>query len=65
MINQQAAHWLNTHWSREYLEDNSWVAVSSDGLISSSPDLDEVMEASSSYELENIVFTYVSFGVWQ
>lgn len=65
MINQQAENWLNTHWSREYLEDNCWVAASSDGLISSSPDFDVVLEASSTYELSDIVFAYVSFGVWQ
>lgn len=65
MINRDALVWLQQHWSPEYIENDSWVAVSSNGIIAMSGNFESVVDACDSWPPDSIVFAFASFEVWQ
>jgi hypothetical protein len=60
-----ASLWLYTHWSKEYLPNNMWVAASSEGIIMRNENLDIVINEVSNQNLNNIVFAFITFDTWQ
>lgn len=64
-MNPEAMSWLKANWNPEVLPNNTWIAVVPAGILRQAESLEKLMQDLNREKLDNIVFCYTAFGIWQ
>ena len=65
-MNEAALSWLNEHWHPEFLPNNTWIAVGTDGLLGMSETLGALVSSDTlkSADLDEVVFCFIKCVVF-
>jgi hypothetical protein len=64
-MDSKALEWIRTNWRPDLLPNNMWIAVVASGMIGQAATLEALFAQLNRDKLDNIVFCYATFGVWQ
>lgn len=67
MAQHPGSVWLQKNWNDATLPNNEWVAATASGVVAHDPSLDNVIQSlrDTAYTVDDVIFAFVSFDVWQ
>jgi len=66
MADLPGSDWLRANWNEEALPNNSWVAVTENGVVAENESLEPVIAVvRDHYDWNEVSFAYITFDLWQ